>query len=44
MNTLETAEKINAVVTPEELVNHWKGHRGITRKLIEVFPEKEFFE
>ena len=44
MNTSETTEKINAVVTTEELINHWKGHRSITRKLIEVFPEKEFFE
>jgi uncharacterized damage-inducible protein DinB len=44
MNTLETAEKINAIITPEELVAHWNGHRGLTRKLIEAFPEKEFFE
>ncbi|MES2873333.1 MAG: DinB family protein [Bacteroidota bacterium] len=44
MNTLETAEKINVIITPEELLAHWKGHRGLTRKLIEVFPEKEYFE
>ena len=44
MNTSETTEKINVIITPEELASHWKGHRGLTRKLIEVFPEKEFFE
>ena len=44
MNTPEKTEKIAAVITPEELVAHWNGHRGLTRKLIEAFPEKEFFE
>ncbi|WP_276345886.1 DinB family protein [Daejeonella sp. JGW-45] len=44
MNTVETSEKINVVITPEELLKHWEGHRGLTRRLIEVFPEKEFFE
>lgn len=44
MSTLETSEKINAIITPEELAAHWKGHRGLTRKLIEAFPEKEYFE
>lgn len=41
---METNEKqINQVITPEELLNHWQGHRGLTRKLIEAFPEQEFF-
>ncbi len=44
MSTLETTEKVNVIITPEELAAHWKGHRGLTRKLIEAFPEKEFFE
>ena len=44
MTTLEKTEKINAVITLEELLAHWNGHRGLTRKLIEAFPEKEFFE
>lgn len=44
MSTLEKTEKINVVVTPAELVAHWAGHRRLTRKLIEAFPEKEFFE
>ncbi|RQO32347.1 damage-inducible protein DinB [Taibaiella sp. KBW10] len=34
----------NAIFTPEELLIHWQGHRNLTRKLIELFPEKELFE
>lgn len=44
MSTLEKTEKINAVITPAELVAHWTGHRRLTRKIIEAFPEKDFFE
>ncbi len=35
---------VHQVITPSELLAHWQGHRGLTRKLIEAFPEKEFFE
>lgn len=38
-----TEKQINQVITPEELLKHWQGHRGLTRKLIEAFPEQEFF-
>lgn len=31
------------IITPEELVKHWQGHRGLTRRVIEAFPEKELF-
>ncbi len=41
---MNTTEKINAVITSAELLEHWQGHRRLTRKLIEAFPEKEFFE
>lgn len=44
METLNTTEQMATIITPEELLNHWMGHRGLTRKLIEAFPEKEFFE
>lgn len=33
-----------SVITSAELLAHWQGHRKLTRKLIEAFPEKEFFE
>lgn len=45
---METAVKQNEVgdqvIAPKELLLHWQGHRGLTRKVIEAFPEKEFFE
>lgn len=32
------------VITPEDLLKHWQGHRTLTRRVIELFPEKDFFE
>jgi uncharacterized damage-inducible protein DinB len=32
------------VISPEELLKHWQGHRNLTRRVIEAFPEKDFFE
>jgi uncharacterized damage-inducible protein DinB len=31
------------VITPEALQEHWQGHRRLTRRVIEVFPEDELF-
>jgi uncharacterized damage-inducible protein DinB len=31
------------VITPEALLSHWQGHRLLTRKLIEAFPEDKLF-
>lgn len=31
------------VITPEELLQHWQGHRTLTRRVIEAFPEDDFF-
>ncbi len=31
-------------ITAENLLAHWQGHRGLTRRVIEAFPDKEFFE
>lgn len=39
MKTLATQ-----VITPEDLLKHWQGHRALTRRVIELFPEKDFFE
>ncbi|MFP9097565.1 DinB family protein [Flavobacterium sp. RHBU_24] len=33
-----------ALLTPETLLKHWQGHRGLTRRVIEAFPEKDLFE
>lgn len=44
MNTVEKLnEKVAQVITTSELLAHWQGHRRLTRKIIEAFPEKEFF-
>lgn len=32
-----------SVITAEELLAHWQGHRALTRRVIEAFPEKELF-
>ena len=35
----ETAQ----VLSPQEFLDHWQGHRRLTRKVIEAFPEKDLF-
>ncbi len=43
MDISETPQKMASVISKEELLLHWQGHRGLTRRVIEAFPEKEFF-
>jgi len=31
------------VLTPSELLAHWQGHRDLTRRTIEAFPEEHLF-
>lgn len=31
------------VMTPADFLEQWQGHRRLTRKVIEAFPEKDFF-
>lgn len=31
------------VIPPEALLEHWQGHRRVTRRVIEVFPEDQLF-
>lgn len=40
---LEKKLNSDAVLTPGTLLKHWQGHRRLTRKVIEAFPEKELF-
>ena len=40
MNQTDTAP---AVLTPEGLLAHWQGHRRLTRRMIEAFPEDQLF-
>ncbi len=44
METTKTSQTKTSIITSAELLEHWQGHRKLTRKLIEIFPEKEFFE
>jgi uncharacterized damage-inducible protein DinB len=32
-----------SVITPEALLEHWQGHRRLTRRVIEAFPEDQLF-
>ncbi len=34
---------LNPVITTDQLLAHWQGHRGLTRRVIEAFPEHELF-
>lgn len=37
-NTVNTT-----VINPEELLQHWQGHRALTRRMVEAFPEHELY-
>jgi uncharacterized damage-inducible protein DinB len=39
----QVTKQINQVITPAELLKHWQGHRDLTRRMIEAFPEEEYF-
>ncbi|CAG5018916.1 hypothetical protein DYBT9275_06098 [Dyadobacter sp. CECT 9275] len=41
-NTLNETSVVT--FTPAQLLEHWQGHRRISRRMIEVFPEKEFYQ
>lgn len=32
-----------AVISPEALLEHWQGHRRLTRRVIDAFPEDQLF-
>jgi uncharacterized damage-inducible protein DinB len=32
------------VLTPAELLTHWQGHRQLTRKIFEAFPDDKLFQ
>jgi uncharacterized damage-inducible protein DinB len=37
-----TVNEVN-VLSPEKLLEHWQGHRRVTRRVIESFPEEKLF-
>lgn len=38
------SETTALVITPEALLEQWQGHRRLTRRIIEAFPENELFK
>lgn len=42
-NTITSVSAETAVITPAQLLSHWQGHRNVTRRVIEAFPEKEMY-
>ena len=41
-STVATNEKAE-VISQDALFRHWQGHRDLTRRVIEAFPEKELY-
>lgn len=39
----QTLQSIEQVITPAELLRHWRGHRDLTRRVIAAFPEEQLF-
>ena len=47
MTTATTSSQQSAptvVITPEALQEHWQGHRRVTRRVIDAFPEEQLFQ
>ena len=41
--TVKPQNESTQIMNPADLLEQWQGHRRLTRKVIEAFPEKEFF-
>ncbi len=40
---MSTQTSPSQIISHEDLLKHWQGHRGLTRRTIEAFPEQELF-
>lgn len=40
---METMNATATVISSEALLKHWQGHRNLTRRVIDAFPEEELF-
>jgi uncharacterized damage-inducible protein DinB len=38
-----TQEQTTLVISEKQLLDHWQGHRRLTRRVIEAFPEDKLF-
>lgn len=43
METNQMTETANFVINHDQLLEHWQGHRALTRRIIEAFPEDKLF-
>lgn len=43
MSNTDTLSTAGTFISTQQMLDHWQGHRRLTRKLIESFPEKDFF-
>lgn len=43
METNQLIETANPVISTDQLLEHWQGHRRLTRRAAELFPEDKFF-
>jgi uncharacterized damage-inducible protein DinB len=39
----QTEKSTQVVITPEAVLEHWQGHRRLTRRVIEKFPDDKLF-
>ncbi len=44
MTTTEIKTETRSFMSAEDLLNHWQGHRRLTRRVIEAFPEEKLFD
>ncbi|RZK80144.1 MAG: damage-inducible protein DinB [Pedobacter sp.] len=44
MNTYNTSTEINSFATAEQFLQEWNGHRRLTRRVIDAFPEDKLFD
>jgi uncharacterized damage-inducible protein DinB len=43
MTTPDHGSTPDAILTPAQLLEHWQGHRRLTRRTISVYPEEHLF-
>lgn len=43
-SSVQNMDRKAEIISSQSLLSHWQGHRGLTRKVIEAFPESELFK
>ena len=44
LSTQQTSNAIEGFTSSDAILNHWQGHRRLTRQVIEAFPKDKLFE